>query len=199
MTPGRPSTGGISAAADSSHSLAMDGSANSRSANRSSSASRMSLLVAGHAGPKDEQSEGTSARLHLRRVLTPARSSAAKRPRRRGCAGRVGSVSVGLHSPGGRGGLVEAGPRPGRLSSIPVLLLHLDDNVPALNRFSNGRYWNGPGCGGFGLGIGDHNPCPKSTSHPTRQARVLIQSGVVGELLGYVRVSTTGRRSPTSA
>ena len=72
-----------------------------------------------------------------------------------------------------------------------MLLLHLDDNVPALNRFSNGRYWNGPGCGGFGLGIGDHNPCPKSTSHPTRQARVLIQSGVVGELLGYVRVSTT--------
>ena len=77
------------------------------------------------------------------------------------------------------------------LSAIPVLLLHLDDNVPALNRFSNGRYWNGPGCGGFGLGIGDHNPCPKSTSHPTRQARVLIQSGVVGELLGYVRVPTT--------
>ena len=69
--------------------------------------------------------------------------------------------SLGLHSPGDRGGLVEAGPRPGRLSSIPVLLLHLDDNVPALNRFSNGRYWNGPGCGGFGLGIGDHNPCPK--------------------------------------
>ena len=72
-----------------------------------------------------------------------------------------------------------------------MLLLHLDDNVPALNRFSNGCYWNGPGCGGFGLGIGDYNPCPKSTSHPTRQARVLIQSGVVGELLGYVRVSTT--------
>ena len=60
--------------------------------------------------------------------------------------------SLGLPSPGDRGGLVEAGPRPGRLSSIPVPLLHLDDNVPALNRFSNGRYWNGPGCGGFSLG-----------------------------------------------